>query len=145
MDYLLTLAQRPPVIVAPDASVHEAVETMSKNRVGAIGVVEGDRLVGIFTERDVMERVVLHLRDPGKTRVAEVMTSPVKSIRADRDPKLALEQMVKRHIRHLPITDDANRILGMLSIRNLLQDQLENAKHDAESLEAYLSADGPGG
>jgi CBS domain-containing protein len=145
MDYLLKLSQHPPVIVQPNASVHEAVRAMSKNRVGAVGVVDEGRLVGIFTERDVMERVVLPLRDPGTTRISDVMTSPVESIRPDHDPHAALEQMVERHIRHLAITDDSNGLLGMLSIRNLLQDQFENATREAESLQAYLSADGPGG
>ncbi len=145
MDYLLSLSHRPAVVVGMDATVFNAVELMSKNRVGAIGVVDGEKLVGIFTERDLMERVVLKRREPSTTRVAEVMTTPVESVRSSDDPERALERMVNRHIRHLPVADESNRILGMLSIRNLLQDRLEKARREADSLEAFLTADGPGG
>jgi CBS domain-containing protein len=145
MDYLVRLSHRPPVVVTPDTPVLAAVELMSRNRVGAVGVVEDDKLIGIFTERDLMERVVLKVRPPASTRVDEVMTSPVTSVRADGDPERALETMLDRHIRHLPVTDESNRILGVLSIRNLLQDQLERARREADSLEAFITADGSGG
>lgn len=145
MDYLVRLSHRPPVVIGPDSTVLAAVELMSKHRVGAIGVVENDKLVGIFTERDLMERVVLKVRPPASTRVDEVMTSPVASVRGNESPAEALETMIDRHIRHLPVTDDANHILGVLSIRNLLQDQLERARREADSLEAFITADGGGG
>jgi CBS domain-containing protein len=145
MEPLLQLSQRPPIVVDPADSVFQALQVMSQNRVGAVGVVRDEKLVGMFTERDLMERVVLRSRDPKKTSVKEVMTSPVESVRASGDPEEALGRMLDKHIRHLPVTDDHSRILGMLSIRHLLQNQLEKAKNEAESLEAYLSADGPGG
>jgi len=145
MDYLVRLSHRPPVVVSPETTVLAAVELMSKQRVGAVGVVENDKLVGIFTERDLMERVVLKVRPPASTRVGDVMTSPVASVRADGKPAQALETMIDRHIRHLPVTDDSNRVLGVLSIRNLLQDQLERARGEADSLEAFITADGGGG
>jgi CBS domain-containing protein len=145
METLLQLSQRPPVVVDPADSVFQALQVMSQNRVGAVGVVRDEKLIGVFTERDLMERVVLRSRDPKKTSIKEVMTSPVESMRASDDPEEALGRMLGKHIRHLPVTDDHSRILGMLSIRHLLQNQLEKAKNEAESLEAYLSADGPGG
>jgi CBS domain-containing protein len=145
MNYLERLSHRPPVVVPPDTPVLSAVEIMSKNHVGAVGVVDDDKLVGIFTERDLMERVVLKVRPPASTRVGDVMTSPVTSVRSDDDPNQALETMIDRHIRHLPVTDESNRIIGVLSIRNLLQDQLERARREADSLEAFISADGSGG
>lgn len=145
MDYLLGLSHRPPIVIGRDSSVLDAVKLMSQSRVGAIGVVDDEKLVGIFTERDLMERVVLNAREPSTTAVADVMTAPVQSVRPNGDPQRALEQMVDHHIRHLPVTDDSSHILGMLSVRNLLQERLEKARHEAESLEAFLSADGPGG
>ena len=145
MDYLLRLSDRPPVVVGADTSVLSAVEAMTQKRVGAVGVIADGKLIGIFTERDLMERVVLERRDPSATRLADVMTSPVESVPANGDPNYALERMVDRHIRHLPVTDDARHLLGMLSIRNLLQDQLARARQEAESLEAFITADGSGG
>lgn len=145
MDYLLRLSESPPVTVGADSTVIHAVEAMSEKRVGAVGVVVEGRIIGIFTERDLMERVVLARLDPATTPLADVMTSPVESVRADGDPNFALERMIDRHIRHLPVTDSSNRLLGMLSIRNLLQERLEKARSETESLEAFLSADGPGG
>ncbi len=145
MDYLLRLSHRPPIVIGRDSTVLDAVKLMSRSRVGAVGVVDGETLIGIFTERDLMERVVLKAREPSTTPIADVMTAPVESVRPNGDPERALEQMVHRHIRHLPVTDDASHILGMLSVRNLLQERLEKARHEAESLEAFLNADGPGG
>ncbi|HVT02305.1 MAG TPA: CBS domain-containing protein [Thermoanaerobaculia bacterium] len=145
MDLLLQLAQKPPVATAAATSVFDAVTLMSKNRVGAIAIVEGGELRGIFTERDVMEKVVLHSLDPKTTPLRDVMTATVLSIRSSDDPQKALETMVDRHIRHLAVTDDAGKLVGMLSIRNVLQNQLERARSEADSLEAYMTADGPGG
>lgn len=145
MNYLLSLSQQPPVVVARTATVLEAVRAMSASRVGAVGIVENDELVGIFTERDVMEKVVLRALDPAVVPMDQVMTSPVQSVAPDDSAEHALRIMVERHIRHLPITDGSRKILGMLSIRNLLQNALEKTQGEADALEAYLSADGPGG
>lgn len=145
MGHLLRLSENPPVVVGAQATVLDAVEAMSKHRVGAVGIVIDGKIIGIFTERDLMERVVRKRLEPSATALADVMTSPVESVRADGDPNYALERMVDRHIRHLPVTDENNHLLGMLSIRNLLQDRLEKARAEADALEAYFGADGPGG
>jgi len=145
MNYLLSLSQQPPVVVDRSTSVLEAVRAMSASRVGAVGIVDDHKLVGIFTERDVMEKVVLRELDPSTTAMSAVMTSPVQSVEPDESPDNALRTMVELHIRHLPITDGSGRILGMLSIRNLLHNALEKSRDEADALEAYLSADGPGG
>lgn len=145
MDLLLQLSHTPPVTVSPASTVQEAVTLMCENRVGAVAVVDGETLVGVFSERDVMSRVVFPNLKPGETSVRDVMTSPVEHALATDDPIDALERMVKKHIRHLPITDGETRIRGMLSIRNVLQYQLEKTKNEADALEAYFTADGPGG
>src|ERR1039458_3865454 len=77
---LLKIASVPPATVEPQASVLEAVETMAEHGVGAVAVVEKGELRGIFTERDLMLRVVLRSRHPKDTRVGEVMTAPVETI-----------------------------------------------------------------
>ena len=142
---LLKVADVPATTVTKEATVSEAIDAMVKNRVGAVAVVEQGYLRGIFTERDVMIRIVQARRHLETTNIAEVMTSPVQSVSADTSLKQALAQMIEQHIRHLPITDNSGRILGMLSIRNLLQRRVEDLSHELEAVDAYLTADGIGG
>ncbi len=142
---LLKIASSPPATVAPSASVLEAVEVMAEHAVGAVAVVDNGTLLGIFTERDVMLRVVLRQRSPRDTRVREVMTSPVETVSEDTPENDALVHMVERHVRHLPIVDTQGRLTAMLSIRNLLEHRVDELARELHSLDQYLSNDGPGG
>jgi CBS domain-containing protein len=142
---LLKIAHVPPATIEPDASVVRAVEVMAEEGVGAVAVVEGSRLRGIFTERDVMLRVVLKGRRPADTKVSEVMTSPVETVAEETSAEEALTHMLDRHLRHLPIVAEDDRLLGMLSIRNLLEHMVEGLARELHSLDQYLLNDGPGG
>jgi CBS domain-containing protein len=142
---LLNIASVPPATVAPHASVLEAVEIMAEHAVGAVAVVDKGQLVGIFTERDVMLRVVLRHRHPAHTRVGEVMTSPVETVTDENPEEAALVQMIERHVRHLPIVNAHGELAGMLSIRNLLEHRVDELARELHSLDQYLSNDGPGG
>jgi CBS domain-containing protein len=88
-------------------------------------VDENHRVAGIFTERDVLRRLSLGEHDPRKISVCEVMTTPVEMATRATTAAEALATMVERHYRHLPIVDDDGRLLGMLSIRNVLQAQID--------------------
>jgi CBS domain-containing protein len=118
---------------------------MAELAVGAVAVVDNGKLVGIFTERDVMLRVVLRHRPAKVTRVGEVMTSPVETITDESPEEDALIHMVERHVRHLPIVNLKGQITGMLSIRNLLEHRVDELARELHSLDQYLSNDGPGG
>lgn len=142
---LLKIAHTPPTSVSPRTTVREAVRMMVEARVGAVAVVENGILVGIFTERDLMKRVVGEDRDPGATVVREVMVNGPVEVSADTARSRALELMVQNHFRHLPITDGKGKVLGMLSIRNLLRHQLTRLTDDVRAMEQYMAADGPGG
>ena len=142
---LLKVANVPATTVTKETTVIEAINAMVKNRVGAVAVVDRDYLQGIFTERDVMIRVVQARRNPEATRISEVMTVAVQTASADTSVHQALSQMIEQHVRHLPIIDGNGRILGMLSIRHLLQHRVENLSHELEAVDAYLTADGIGG
>lgn len=142
---VIKVAQVPPPQITVDASVLDAVRVMSQARGGACAVVDGNRLLGIFSERDVMLRVVAEKRDPETTPVGEVMTRDLETISADADTSQALELMVSRHIRHLPVVDGRDKLAGLISIRNLLQHHVEELVDQLDSLEAYFTADGPGG
>ena len=142
---LLKIAQVTPAVVAPNATVLEAVECMAEHGVGGVAVVENDELVGIFTERDVMLRVVLRLCDPKTARVREVMTAPVETASEDMPEEDALVYMVERHVRHLPIVGSDGRLKSILSIRNVLEHRVDELAHELQSIDQYLSNDGPGG
>jgi len=145
---LMKIAHVPAAIVSPGTTVFEAVRVMAREGVGAVAVVGGtgkSGLQGIFTERDVMLRVVQQERNPCSTTVAEVMTSPVETASEETTAAEALTLMLDRHLRHVPIVGNGGRLLGMLSIRNLLEDQVEDLQRSLHSLDQYLSNDGPGG
>jgi len=142
---LLRIAQSPLVTVEPATTVSEAVHTMDREGIGAVAVMQADSVVGIFSERDVMLRVVLGKRDPEKTLIHDVMTSPVETIRRDSTADDALKLMLEKHIRHLPVIDLSGRVVAMLSIRNLLHEKVADLTDQLDSLEAYISADGAGG
>ena len=142
---LLKRAQVPPTEIGPEATVLGAVGVMAKARVGAIAVVERAQLQGIFTERDLMLRVVQQQRDPAATKVRDVMTSPVVTTSDTTPASEALNLMLDRHLRHLPILGSDGQLLGMLSIRDLLQDEVEQLSRELDSMDQYLLNDGPGG
>ena len=121
---------------------------MAKEGVGAVAVIEkGERaeLCGVFTERDLMLRVVLQKLDPEKTEVRSVMTAPVATVPEDMTAEEAFNKMVDRHMRHLAIVSKDGELLGMLSIRNLLEHLIEDLQRELHSLDQYISNDGPGG
>ncbi len=142
---LLKIAHVPPATVAPSATVAEAVRVMAQEAVGAVAVVEQGQLRGIFTERDLMLRVVLKERKTSETKVSEVMTSPVETAPEDMTEKEALRHMIEQHARHLPIVGKGGQLLGVLSIRNVLEHQVDILSRELHSLDQYLSNDGPGG
>src|SRR5262245_3983142 len=141
----MAITSRSVVTVSRTATVMEAVELMAAARVGSVLVVDNDRLEGIFSERDVMLRVVMEHRDPRQTEVEEVMTSPVHSISTRTTGDQALKIMLQEHIRHLPVVDDKGRAQAIVSMRNLLEEKVEELHQQLDSLESYITADGIGG
>jgi CBS domain-containing protein len=142
---LMRIAHVPPVTVDVGATVSDAVRAMVSNSVGAVAVTHNDMLRGIFSERDVLNKVIYYQLDPQQTRIADVMTAQVESISSDTSPDDALGIMIARHFRHLPIVDQSGKVLGVLSIRNILQNRVEELEDSINSLTAYYSADGAGG
>jgi CBS domain-containing protein len=135
----------PLVTVNADASVMDAVRTMHEEHIGAVAVVDNGCLAGIFSERDLMYRVVLEGQDPDLTRVADVMTSPVITIQRAMTADDALRLMDEKQIRHLPVVNMDGKLAGMLSARSLLHEKVQELTDQLDSLEAYFTADGAGG
>src|SRR6266705_1808846 len=122
---LLRITRTPLVTVSAHSTVMDAVRTMHQEHIGAIAVVDSERLTGIFSERDLMNRVVLKWRNPEYTRVGVVMTSPVITIPRSLTADDALKLMDERQIRHLPVVNIAGKLLGMLSVRSLLHEKVQ--------------------
>ena len=143
---LLELCDAEAAAVSVEASVADAVRTMLDRHVGAVAVVDSDqRVAGIFTERDLLRKFALSGRDPEKTLVRELMTAAVDLATAETSASEALVTMVERHFRHLPVVNGSGQLLGMLSIRNLLQWRIDDLSRELGSLEQYVANDAPGG
>ncbi|MFY9660413.1 MAG: CBS domain-containing protein [Terriglobales bacterium] len=142
--HILTLCTQESITVPPDATVAETIKLMLKRRVGAVVVVHGKLVQGIFTERDVLKKVALSGRDPAKTAVSEVMTTPVLNASPKTTPGEALGLMLKHHFRHLPVVDLKGRLKGVLSIRDLMHEQMEEIRRQHHSLEHYVSSEREG-
>lgn len=129
------IKHRAVVTMPPQASVREAAQEMSKLRIGAVVVVDGGKLAGIFTERDGLFRVLADGLDPETTRLDQVMTTSVTTISADKPLLSALHLMQENSFRHLPVVD-GGAPKGMLSIRDALDYELVHFLRDMEKKEA---------
>jgi CBS domain-containing protein len=117
-------------VLSSDSNVREAAQTMSERNIGAAAVVDDGRLAGIFSERDLMSRVVAKGLDPAGTTVGLVMSKELVVASSNEDVDSALQKMQAIRARHLPVVDDG-KLVGMISIRDLLEvddrDQRERA------------------
>ncbi|MBI4271887.1 MAG: CBS domain-containing protein [Candidatus Rokubacteria bacterium] len=129
--------------VQRNTTVAAAVRTMAANNVGIVAVVDADRLCGVFSERDVVQRVVDRGLDPARTRVADVMTSSLVVADADEDYQSAMRKMDQANIRHLPVVSEG-RLLSMLSIRDLMRVAIEERGAEIQYLKEYLYQVPPG-
>lgn len=143
---LLRLAEaQETVAVSREVTVMDAVRLMTKAHVGAIAITDRRRIVGIFTERDLMKRVVFEGRDVHRTRIEEVMTSPVETVTDSTSVAEAATIMRSRHVRHLAVVDAEGIFLGLVAQRHLLYHLMSDLEVKVDSLENYIMADGPGG
>ena len=121
----------------PEQTVREAALYMTERRVGAVAVVEGTRLVGILSERDIMGRVVAAGLDLDATRVKDVMSRDLVVVQASESHEDGLRKMKQAGCRHLPVVD-SDRLLGMVSQRDLLQVDLTEKDEEIRWLNAYI-------
>jgi CBS domain-containing protein len=125
------IEQQPPVSANPDMTVAAASRLMKAKRIGALLVVDGGRLAGIFTERDAVFRVIAEGRPPEKTRLVEVMTPNPRTIGPDRPFGHALHLMHEGEFRHVPVVENG-RALGMVSARDALGPELKQFAFDLD-------------
>ncbi|MBA4177856.1 MAG: histidine kinase [Leptothrix sp. (in: Bacteria)] len=123
--------------VRPDDSVFAALQLLAQYEAGALMVMDGGRLVGVFSERDYTRKVALQGRNSKETQVAEIMSREVLTVRPRTGVREAMRLMSARRIRHLPVLEGAT-VLGMISIRDLLDDIIEEQDASIAQLETYI-------
>jgi CBS domain-containing protein len=125
------MEQKKLLTAAPQTTVSEAAKLMAKKNVGAIMVVENDRLVGIFTERDALVRVIAKGRDVHATRLADVMTGEPQTVDPNKTFGYALLMMHENGFRHVPVVEN-DKLIGIVSSRNALDPDLEEFVAEAQ-------------
>ena len=123
--------------VQPSQTVFEAAGYMVDRNVGAVPVLDDAKLVGIFSERDIMRRVVTEGRDPLTTRIAEVMSTDLRTVGPGASSEEAMCVMQNHGVRHLPVCE-GRTLVGFLSLRDLLRCHLDEKSGEAEMMRAYI-------
>ena len=132
------IRDREPYSMKATASVMEAAEFMAQRRIGAVCVLdEKGKLIGVFSERDLLNRVVVAQRDPATLQLGDVTSKLRAVIRCDETPHQALERMERIGSRHLPVVD-GEKWVGMLSMRDLLRVELSEQGDELKLLHEYI-------
>jgi CBS domain-containing protein len=135
---LLKEKGRDVVTIDRNTTVLDAAVKMNERRIGALMVLEGEKIVGIFTERDVMNRVTATRRDPATVCVHEVMTSKIACCTLDTSLEECRTAMTNHKVRHLPVVEEG-RLLGILSIGDLLARELKAQEETIRYLQDYVT------
>jgi CBS domain-containing protein len=143
MNVRTVVADRETYHVSADSSVRDVAQYMSDRRIGAVAVLDGQRVAGIVSERDIMSRVVAKGLSPERTRVSEVMTKELLVVGPNESSDDALRKMRQAGCRHLPVVD-GDRLIGMISQRDLTQVDLTAKDEEIRWLNAYIHFIPPG-
>ena len=136
------LAGKPDIYsIEPDATVLDALRLLEQKNVGALLVMRGGVLSGIFSERDYARRMILHGRSSKETKVREVMTPDVFVISPDTTSGECMVHMTDRHIRHLPVVE-GGRVVGVISIGDVVRTVIDDLRFTVRQLETYIRSGG---
>ena len=124
--------------VSPDSMVIEALRLMAEKNIGAVIVTENNKLVGIFSERDYARKVVLKDKASDSTRISEIMTSNVFTVKTTTSIDDSMKLMTEKNFRHLPVVDDG-KLQGVISLGDAVRFVIEEQKHTIKNLESYIS------
>lgn len=134
----------PLLLVSHTATVEDVIQRMDEEHFGAAMILDGDRLSGIFTKRDVLSRIVRADVSPATTQVAEVMTRDVVTINEMESIDAAIHCIQAYQVSHLPIVNDQHHVVGVLTIKRLLHDKIKDLLEGLRNFESYFN-DAPGG
>jgi CBS domain-containing protein len=126
------------VSITPEQTVLEAIKVLAAEDIGAAIVMTGERIAGIFSERDYTRKVILKGRSSDTTRVEEIMTSTVIVVSPRTKARECMALMTEKNIRHLPVVEEG-RVIGMVSIRDIVSDIIADQDFTIEQLEHYIS------
>ena len=136
------LAGKPDIYsIDPDATVLDALRLLEQKNIGALLVMKGGQLSGIFSERDYARRMILHGRSSKETKVREVMTPDVFVIAPDTTSGECMVHMTDRHIRHLPVVE-GGRVVGVISIGDVVRSVIDDLRFTVRQLEGYIRSGG---
>ena len=124
--------------VTPDAFVNDAIKMMDQKKVGALLVIEKNKLAGIISERDYTRKVILKNRSSSKTKVSEIMTSNLKTANPSQSLDECMVIMSHNHIRHLPVVEDGKAV-GILSIMDVVKNIISEQEFTIEQLQNYIT------
>ena len=128
--------------VAPDTTVFEAIRLMAEKNIGSLLVLSGDKLAGLFTERDYTRKVALHGKSSKETRVSEIMPPEVLTVTPDDSVEECMRLMTEKRVRHLPVVDGTS-VVGLVSIGDLVNWIISTQSAHIEQMEQYLSGGVP--
>jgi CBS domain-containing protein len=138
VDKILKAKSQPIAALPPSATVLEAAKLMNERRIGSVLVIERERLLGIFTERDVLTRIVAGQRDPATTRLSEVMTTAIICAEPHTTCAEAGRVMREKRIRHIPVVEHG-RAIGMISLGDLNKADHDEQEQTIKYLEQFMS------
>lgn len=124
--------------VHPDDTVYEALNVLVDKNVGALVVLDGDDFLGIFSERDYARRVILKGRASKETRIREIMTEHPITVSLDDSIEDCMIKMTDKHIRHLPVVDEKGRLVGVISIGDVVKFIIDEQRYVINNLESYI-------
>jgi CBS domain-containing protein len=124
--------------ISKDSTVLDGLKLMAEKRIGSLPVLDGEQVVGIFTERDYARRVGPDRRKPEETRIEEVMTRELITVDPDQTVNDCLMLMTENHIRHLPVMDES-RLVGIISVGDVVKDIIEELEFHVEQLKSYIT------
>jgi CBS domain-containing protein len=123
--------------ISPDATVYEALKLMAEEEVGALLVIDADKLVGIITERDYARKVILHGKSSKEIQVRDIMTSKIVYVSTAQTVDECMALMTDKRVRHLPVYED-NRLVGVVSIGDLVKEAISEREYIIKQLESYI-------
>ncbi len=140
LQILKTKPDRSVHTIAPTASVCDAAELMTRHNLGALLVLDGERLVGIVTERDYARKMMLADRSPRDTPVRDIMVAPVQYVNPEQTNEECMALMTERRVRHLVVID-AGQLVGLISIGDVVKATISEQHFVIEQLEHYIAGD----